>query len=115
MNQGAERVLHTVVEAIKEKKGIDIVTLNLQEVSLVADYFVICHGNSSNQVQTLASEVKDKVEQLGMTIRRMEGFDTARWILIDIGDVVVHIFHREDRGYYNLERLWSDAKVIEHV
>ena len=115
MSQPTEQLMHEIVETLKEKKGIDIVTLNLQEVSLLADYFVICHGNSTTQVQSLASEVMEKVEKLGLTIRRMEGFDAARWVLIDVADVIVHIFHREERQYYNLERLWSDAKVIEHA
>lgn len=115
MNQGSERLMNTVVEALKEKKGIDIVTLHLEEVSLMADYFVISHGNSPTQVKSLAEEVKEKIEEHGFQVKRIEGMETARWVLIDAGDVIVHIFHREDRAYYNLERLWSDAKVVEHA
>ena len=104
-----------IMKVIDEKKGKDPVALNLQGISLVADYFVICHGNSDIQVKAIADEIKKKVEQSGLEIKRIEGLDAARWVLIDIGDVVVHVFHREDREYYNLERLWSDAKVVENA
>lgn len=115
MSNSSSELMKLVVEALEDKKGLNIVTLDLQGISLVADYFIICHGNSDRQVQALADEVVKKVEQAGYTVRGLEGQDTARWILIDIGDVVVHVFHREDREFYNLERLWSDAKVVEHV
>jgi ribosome-associated protein len=104
-----------MMRVIDEKKGKDPVALNLQGISLIADYFVICHGNSETQVKAIADEIKDKAEQHGLEIKRIEGLDTARWVLIDLGDVVVHVFHREEREYYNLERLWSDAKVIENA
>ena len=81
----------------------------MKGISLVADYFVICHGNSDKQVQAIAREIKDKVEEQEYSIKRMEGFDEARWALVDIGDIVVHVFHKDERGYYNLERLWGDA------
>ena len=115
MNRESKQLMNTIVEALKEKKGIDIVTLNLEEVSLMADYFVISHGNSPTQVKSLAEEVKGKIEELGFQIKRIEGMESARWVLIDAGDVIAHIFHREERAYYNLERLWSDAKVVEHA
>lgn len=104
-----------MMRVIDGKKGKDPVALNLQGISLIADYFVICHGNSETQVKAIADEIKDKAEQHGLEIKRIEGLDTARWVLIDLGDVVVHVFHREEREYYNLERLWSDAKVIENA
>lgn len=111
----AEQTMSMIMKVIDEKKGKDPVALNLQGISLVADYFVICHGNSDIQVKAIADEIKKKVEQSGLEIKRIEGLDAARWVLIDIGDVVVHVFHREDREYYNLERLWSDAKVVENA
>ncbi|HZG71775.1 MAG TPA: ribosome silencing factor [Chondromyces sp.] len=111
MNQ--QDLLKTVVEAVDDKKAENIVALDMQGISLIADYFVICHGNSDKQVQAIAREVKDKAEELGYTLKRMEGFDEARWILVDIGDVVVHVFHRDERLYYNLERLWGDAPSLD--
>ncbi|MFD1736641.1 ribosome silencing factor [Bacillus salitolerans] len=95
--------------AADDKKAEDIIALNMKGISLVADYFLICHGNSDKQVQAIAREMKEKAAENGIDIKRMEGFDEARWILVDLGDVVAHIFHKDERGYYNLERLWGDA------
>jgi len=109
----AEALLSLVVSAAEDKKAHDVIALNLKEISLVADYFVICSGNSDTQVQAIATEVRKQAEQKGVRIRGIEGMDTARWVLIDMGDVVAHIFHREERDFYSIERLWSDAKVVE--
>lgn len=114
-NPSAQQLLKMVAETLEEKKAIDIVSLDLHNLSLVTDYYIICHGNSDRQVQALADAVVERVEKAGYQVRGLEGMDTSRWILIDLGDVVVHIFHREDREYYDLERLWSDAKVVEPV
>ncbi len=84
----------------------------MQEVSLVADYFLICHGNNERQVQAIARAIKETMEEMDMTIKRMEGFEQARWILVDLDDVVCHVFHKDERLYYNLERLWGDAERI---
>ncbi len=90
-----------------------MVVLNMQGVSLLADYFLICHGNSDRQVQSIAREIKDKAIEAGFAVKRLEGFDSARWILVDLGDVVAHVFHKDERSYYNLERLWGDAPELE--
>ncbi|MBW7459611.1 ribosome silencing factor [Paenibacillus sepulcri] len=108
-----EKLLQLVVAAAEEKKAHQIVALNLQNISLVADYFVICHGNSDTQVQAITTEIRKQAESNGARLRGIEGMDSGRWVLIDLGDVVVHVFHREEREYYNIERLWSDAKVVE--
>ena len=110
-----EELMALVVDAAEDKKAMNLVTLNLRGISLIADYFVICHGNSETQVQAIATEIRKKAEEKGVRPRGMEGMDTARWVLLDLGDVVVHVFHRDDREYYNIERLWSDAKVVERV
>ncbi len=102
-------LLVTAVKAADDKRAEDIVVLNMKGISLVADYFIICHGNSDKQVQAIAREMKEKVGESGYHINRMEGFDEARWVLVDLGDVIAHIFHKDERGYYNLERLWGDA------
>jgi ribosome-associated protein len=104
-------LLQTAVKAADDKRAEDILVLNMKGISLVADYFMICHGNSDKQVQAIAREIKDKAEENGYDIKRMEGFDEARWILIDLGDVIAHVFHRDERSYYNLERLWGDAPL----
>jgi ribosome-associated protein len=115
MTNHSDRLLQTVVIAATDKKAMNVVALHLQEISLIADYFVICHGNSDTQVLAIANEIRKQTEASGARIRGIEGLDTARWVLIDLGDVVVHVFHREEREYYHLERLWSDAKTIEFV
>jgi len=104
-------LLQTAVKAADDKRAEDILVLNMKGISLVADYFMICHGNSDKQVQAIAREIKDKAEEYGYEIKRMEGFDEARWVLIDLGDVIAHVFHRDERSYYNLERLWGDAPI----
>ena len=104
-------LLELAVKAADAKRAEDIVVLNMKGISLVADYFVICHGNSDKQVQAIAREIKDKVEESGVSLKRVEGFDEARWVLVDLGDVVAHVFHKDERDYYNLERLWGDAPL----
>lgn len=104
-----ETLLSITYKAIDDKRGEDIVALNMQGISLLADYFVIAEGSSERQVQAIAREVKDKAEEQGFIVKKMEGFDSGRWILVDMGDVVAHIFHKDERAYYNLERLWGDA------
>ncbi|AWB45461.1 ribosome silencing factor [Paenibacillus sp. CAA11] len=106
-------LLNIAVSAAEDKKAMNIVALDLQNISLIADYFVICHGNSDTQVQAIASEIRKQAQEAGANIRGIEGLDSARWVLMDLGDVVVHVFHRDEREYYNIERLWSDAKVVE--
>jgi ribosome-associated protein len=104
-------LLLTAVKAADDKRAEDIMVLNMRGISLIADYFIICHGNSDKQVQAVAREIREKALEKGYELKRMEGFDEARWVLIDIGDVVVHVFHKDERSYYNLERLWGDAPI----
>ncbi|MFJ7933591.1 ribosome silencing factor [Sporosarcina sp. NPDC096371] len=106
-------LLTAAYQAVDDKKGEDIVVLNMEGVSLIADQFIICHANSERQVQAIAKEVADKAAENGYMVKRIEGMDLARWVLIDLGDVVVHVFHRDERGYYNLERLWGDAPLLD--
>ncbi|MEK5332141.1 MULTISPECIES: ribosome silencing factor [unclassified Lysinibacillus] len=106
-------LLQAAYKAIDDKHGEDIVVLNMQGISLLADYFIIAHGNSDRQVQAIARELQDVAVKEGHEIRRVEGFDGARWILVDLGDVVAHVFHKDERAYYNLERLWGDAPQLD--
>ncbi|WP_172194044.1 ribosome silencing factor [Saccharibacillus qingshengii] len=115
MSVKPKELLHLATEAAVDKKAMNVVGLDLTGISMVADYFIVCHGNSDTQVQAIASEVRKRVLDAGGTIRGIEGMDSARWVLMDLGDVVVHIFHRDEREYYNIERVWSDAKVVETV
>lgn len=110
-----EELLNLALAAAEDKKAMNVVALDLRGISLISDYFVICHGNSDTQVQSIATEIRKRVHEAGLEIRGVEGMDSARWVLMDLGDVIVHIFHRDERDYYNIERLWSDAKVVETV
>ncbi|EUJ32818.1 iojap family protein [Listeria floridensis FSL S10-1187] len=104
-------VLMLVARAADDKRAEDILALNMQGLSGIADYFVICHGNSDKQVQAIAREIKEKAQENDVEVKRLEGFDAAQWVLIDLGDVIVHVFHRDERSYYNLEKLWGDAPL----
>ncbi|WP_042345774.1 ribosome silencing factor [Bacillus massiliigorillae] len=107
-----KELLVTVAKAADDKRAEDIMVLDMHGISSVADYFVICHGNSDKQVQAIAREMKEKAEENGVEVKRIEGMDEAKWVLVDLGDVVAHVFHRDERSYYNLERLWGDAPLF---
>jgi ribosome-associated protein len=106
-------LLQMAYQAAEEKKAEDIVVLNMEGISLLADYFVICSGNSDRQVQAIARELIEKSNEAGNEVKSVEGFDSARWILVDLGDVVAHVFHKDERAYYNLERLWREAPEMD--
>jgi ribosome-associated protein len=100
-------------EAADRKKGIDIQVLDLRELTTIADYFVICTGMSTTQVGAIADEVGLRLASAGEHPSHIEGASGATWILMDYGDVVVHIFEEQTRAYYGLERLWGDAPRVE--
>lgn len=105
-------LINKIAEACDDKRAEDIIALDMNEVSLVADFFLICHANNERQVQAIARAIKDVMDEQDINVNRIEGFEQARWILVDAGDVVCHVFHKEERGYYNLERLWGDADRV---
>ncbi|MGR3187028.1 ribosome silencing factor [Bacillus subtilis] len=111
MNQ--KSILKIAAAACDDKRAEDILALDMEGISLVADYFLICHGNSDKQVQAIAREIKDQADENGIQVKKMEGFDEARWVLVDLGDVIVHVFHKDERSYYNLEKLWGDAPLAD--
>lgn len=98
--------------AAADKKAKDIVVLDIHELSPIADYFVICSANSGPQIEAVAKAVRDRLEELGVPCKGSEGADEARWVLLDFGDLVVHVFRPEDREFYHLERLWGDARLV---
>ena len=100
-----------VAAAASDKKARDIVILDVQGISPVTDYFVICSANTSTQVQAIADNIEEKLEEQGVKPLHKEGYREARWVLLDYGSCVAHIFVEEDRRFYNLERLWGDAKA----
>jgi ribosome-associated protein len=108
--------LELILEALKEVKGKDIVVLNLEKVqNAVCDYFVICHGDSTTQVDGLSDAVARKVKaELSINAHHIEGKNNSLWILMDYWDILVHIFLGENRSFYNLEDLWADG-VLERI
>lgn len=105
--------LEIIQNSAENKKGINIKTLDIGELTSISDYFVIVSGNSTPQVNAIADEILDKMSEAGYEPLHKEGKSEARWIILDFEDVIVHIFHREERDFYSLERLWSEEKTHE--
>lgn len=103
------------VKALEDKKGEDIRVIDIQNVSILADYFIIASGSNASQVQAMADSVEEELYKAGHECRQVEGYNTANWILMDYNDIIVHVFSREDRLFYDLERIWRDGKQIENL
>jgi ribosome-associated protein len=100
-------------EAALEKKALDVTVLDLSGLTVIADYFVICSGESTTQVKAVAEFIEQEFAQKRIRPLGIEGVAHSHWILLDYGDVIIHVFEKETRAYYNLEKLWMDAKVVE--
>ena len=100
-------------KAIDDKKGQDIKVIDIHNVSVIADYFVIASGTNSNQVQAIVDNVEEQLGRAGFEAKQIEGNRNSSWILMDYGDVIVHLFDEENRLFYDLERIWRDGKVLE--
>ncbi len=100
------------IAALDDKKAEDIKVIDISEVSVIADYFIIAGGSNKSQIQALCDNVQEKLEKSGYPMRQIEGYDTANWVLIDFQDVLVHVFDKENRLLYDLERIWRDGKKI---
>lgn len=101
--------LKRIVEVLQDKQASDILLMDLRPLSDAADFFVLCSGNSDQHLKTLAEEVRQRLKEAGHSVWHLEGMDTRRWILLDYVDIVVHLFRRDAREFYALERLWGDA------
>jgi ribosome-associated protein len=105
-----KKIADTAYGILEDKKARDIEIIDISEVSTLADYFIICSGTSTTHIRTIADELEFKMGEAGYNMIHKEGYESARWILLDFGEVVIHIFHEEDRSFYSLERLWSDGR-----
>lgn len=112
MIQSIDQIALEAAQAAADKKASDIVVLDIHELTPIADCFVICSANSGTQIEAVATAVRHRLEQLGIPWRGTEGMSEARWVLLDFGDIVIHVFRAEDRDFYHLERLWGDARSI---
>lgn len=101
------------IDALEDKKGEDIHVIDISEVSVIADYFIIANGTNRSQVQALADNVEEKLGRAGCPVKQIEGYNNANWILLDFGDIIVHVFDTENRLFYDLERIWRDGKQID--
>lgn len=110
---GAEELASIAVLGIQEKKGKEIVSLDLRNVkNAVTDFFIVCHGDSRTQVDAIARSVEDEVfNKLKENPIHKEGFENAEWVLLDYFNVVIHVFLQEKRAFYGIEKLWADAEV----
>ncbi len=102
-----------IIKTLDAKKAKDIKLIRIEDKTVLADYFVICGGNSNTQVRALAGEVEEKLEESGIKPHHIEGYNEASWTVLDYSSVIVHIFCREAREFYKLEKLWSDAENID--
>lgn len=109
----SKKMVKIAVEALEEKKAEDVKIIDISGVSVLADYFLIASGTNRNQVQAMADNVEEALGKAGYDYRHIEGYDSANWILIDYGDIIVHLFDTENRSFYDLERIWRDQKVME--
>ncbi len=101
------------VDALEDKKALDITVIDISSISVMADYFVIASATSANQTEALTDNVAEKLGRAGAALRQTEGQKTSGWVLMDYGDLIVHIFDRDNRLFYDLERIWKDGKVID--
>lgn len=109
---GISEMYDEIIATLEDKKAKDLRIIDIHDLTPIASYFIICSGTSTTHIKALADEVEFKLKEKGVAPLRREGYNSARWILLDYGDIVLHIFHEEDREFYNLERLWQDGRAV---
>ena len=106
-------MLKVIIDALQDKKAEDIRVIDISNVSVIADYFVIASGSNTNQIQAMVDNVEEEMFKAGFDDPKVEGYNTASWILLDYKDVIVHVFSEVDRAFYNIERIWRDGKEVD--
>ena len=101
------------VEALEDRKAEDVKVIDIREISPIADYFIIANGTNQNQIQAMRDAADETLYKAGLTVKQVEGNQNSTWILMDYGDIIIHIFSKEDRLFYDLERVWRDGKEID--
>ena len=107
----AEGYAQLAISTMLELKAQDIVLMDIADVSLIAEYFVVCTARNESHSNTLRDELIDKIEAEGLSLRRREGMDNSGWVLLDFGDIIIHIFKENERAFYDLEAIWGKAKI----
>ena len=100
-------------KALDDKKGEDIKVIDISQISVMADYFVIANGNSDSQVRALVENVEDELSKEGFEVKQREGYGLGNWVLLDFGAIIVHVFDKENRLFYDLERIWRDGNSVD--
>lgn len=108
----SNEIARLVIDALEDKKAEDIKVIDISQLTVIADYFIIAGGSNRSQIQALSDNVAEKLGRAGHPLKQMEGYDTANWVLMDFGDVIVHVFDKENRLLYDLERIWRDGRQI---
>ena len=101
------------IQALEDKKAEDIKVIDISEVSVIADYFIIANGTNRSQIQAMSDNVEETLGRAGYPLKQIEGYQNANWVLLDFNDVIIHIFDKENRLFYDVERIWRDGKLIE--
>lgn len=109
----AKEMAKLAIGALEDKKAEDIKIIDISHVSVIADYFIIANGTNTNQIQALSDNVEEVLGKAGCRPRQIEGYQNANWILLDFQDVIIHLFDKENRLFYDLERIWRDGVLIE--
>ena len=109
----SKEMLKVIIDALQDKKAEDIRVIDISNVSVIADYFVIASGSNTNQIQAMVDNVEEEMFKTGFDDPKVEGYNTASWILLDYNDVIVHVFSEDDRAFYNIERIWRDGKEVD--
>ena len=113
MEQLSKEMAKKAILALEDKKAEDIKVIDISNVSVLADYFIIANGNSRNQVQAMIDNVEETLGKEGYTPRQIEGYQAGNWVLMDYGDIIIHVFDKENRLFYDLERIWCDGTQID--
>ena len=108
----AKEMAKIAYHALDEKKGEDIRIIDIAGISVLADYFIIANGSSESQVQAMVDNVEEEMHKAGYSLKQREGYGRGNWVLLDFGDAIVHVFDKENRLFYDLERIWRDGKNI---
>ena len=109
----AKEMVKIAVAALDEKKGEDIRIIDISDVTVIADYFIIATGSNINQVQALVDNVQEALFKAGHETSKIEGYHTGAWVLLDYNHIIIHVFSKEDRLFYDLERIWRDGKTVD--
>lgn len=113
MELQSKEMARIAYHALDDKKGENIKIIDIEGVSVLADYFIIANGTNESQVNALVDNVEEELHKAGYALKQREGYGTGNWVLLDFGDIIVHIFDRENRLFYDLERIWRDGRTVE--